>query len=214
MNHRDHWESVHASRAPEQTSWYQPHLRTSLDWIVRAAPSRDAAIIDIGSGQSTLVDDLLGTGYHDLTVLDISSKALRKSQSRLAATPLAAAARSVRWLTADIAQLPLQSDPLQPASFDLWHDRAVFHFLTEPAQRHAYIANLAASLRPSGHVILATFGPDGPQQCSGLPAVHYSADSLASELGPQFALKRNALIDHTTPTGATQQFLYCNFLRA
>ncbi|HUY81304.1 MAG TPA: class I SAM-dependent methyltransferase [Acidobacteriaceae bacterium] len=213
MHLREHWESVHISKSPEQTSWYQPHLHTSLEWTTRATPSRDSAIIDIGAGQSTLVDDLLAAGYRNLTILDIASAALDRSRARLAASPLAEAASRVRWLAADIAQPDLPPHALPPATFDLWHDRAVFHFLTTPAQRQSYISRLAAALIPGGHLILATFGPDGPQKCSGLPAARYSADSLSAELGPQFTLQHSALIDHTTPAGATQQFLYCDFLR-
>ena len=213
MPTRDHWNSVHTLKSPDQTSWFQPHLHTSLEWITRAVPSHDATIIDIGAGQSTLVDDLLAAGYRNITVLDFASSALDRSRARLDASPLAEAASHVRWLTADIADPDLPPDTLPPASIDLWHDRAVFHFLTAPAQRQTYTARLAASLRPSGHAILATFGPDGPQKCSGLPTMRYSAESLSAELGPAFALQHSVLIDHTTPNGATQQFLYGDFLR-
>lgn len=214
MHLSDHWDTVHTSKASEQTSWYQPHLHTSLEWIIRAAPSRDTSIIDIGAGQSTLIDDLLADGYRNLTALDISPAALDRSRARLAASPLAEAASHVRWLAADIAYPDLAPDTLPPAAFDLWHDRAVFHFLTKSAQRQTYVTHLAASLRPSGRAILATFGPEGPQKCSGLPTMRYSAQSLAAELGPQFTLQHSALINHTTPAGAAQQFLYCDFLRA
>lgn len=211
---RDHWNTIHTSKSPEQTSWYEPHLHTSLEWIIRAAPDRSASIIDIGAGQSTLIDDLLFADYRNLTALDIASAALDRSRARLAALPVAEAASHVGWLVADVAQPDLPPDTLPPAAFNLWHDRAVFHFLTEPAQRQTYIERLAASLRPSGRAILATFGPDGPQKCSGLPTMRYSADSLSAELGPQFTLQHSALIDHATPTGTTQQFLYCDFRRA
>jgi len=160
MQLREHWESVHSSKATEQTSWYQPHLRTSLEWITRVAPARNASIIDIAPA------------------------ALDRSRARLVALPVAEAASHVRWLAADIAQPDLALDALPPAAYDLWHDRAVFHFLTEPAQRQAYIARLAASIRPSGHTILATFGPDGPQKCSGLPTMRYSAPSLSARTRP------------------------------
>lgn len=211
MDLQRHWESVYHTKSPDQTSWYQPHLHTSIEWILCAAPSRDAAIIDIGAGQSTLVDDLLAAGYRKITALDISAAALARSRDRLRFSPLAAPASKVRWITADISQPQLPPNTLSKASIDLWHDRAVFHFLTEPSQRAAYLRQLTTALRPGGQIILATFAPNGPETCSGLPVRRYSAQELQAELGPQFQLEESADVNHNTPFGTTQPFVYCRF---
>jgi 2-polyprenyl-3-methyl-5-hydroxy-6-metoxy-1,4-benzoquinol methylase len=202
MGSQHHWEHVYQTKSPEATSWYQPHLRTSVEWITAAAPDRSASIIDIGAGESTLADDLLALGYRNITVLDISESALAKSQSRLGSS-----ASQIKWLPADvtIAALPAHS-------FDVWHDRAVFHFMTEPGQRRAYMHKLAASLKPGGHAIIATFGPQGPEKCSGLPTSRYDGQTLHLELGPDFRIAKSSIIDHQTPFGTRQQFLYCDFV--
>lgn len=201
MDLQRHWESVYQTKSPNQTSWYQPHLQISLDWIAEAAPGRSSSIIDVGGGESTLVDDLLTAAYSNITVLDLSETAIRKSKKRLGAVE-----QRVHWLTGDITAVTLSN-----RGFDLWHDRAVFHFLTEPHQRAAYVRQLTTSLRTGGHVILATFGPDGPQKCSGLPVRRYSAQDLQKELGPQFQLEKTSTVDHQTPFGTTQEFVYCRF---
>lgn len=201
MSTRQHWEHVYQTKSPVETSWYQPHLDVSLEWILRAAPDRSSSIIDVGGGESTLVDDLLAKGYLALTVLDVSEAALGKSQRRLGN-----AARNVTWVPGDLADVVLPA-----RAFDLWHDRAAFHFFTDPERRAAYVQKLVASLRDAGHVVMATFGPEGPQKCSGLHTVRFNADSLQREFGPEFGLVRSALVDHQTPFGTTQQFLYCQF---
>ena len=196
-----HWEEIYRTKSPEETSWYQSQLQTSLDWIADAANSHSASIIDVGGGESTLVDDLLARGYGDLTVLDIASAAIKKSQGRLGA-----AAQSVVWLVGDVTTMAL------PAStYDVWHDRAVFHFLTKPEQRLIYVRQLVSALKPGGQVVIATFGPEGPQKCSGLDIRRYEAESLHHELGPHFQPVRSSLVEHRTPFGTTQQFLYCRF---
>jgi SAM-dependent methyltransferase len=201
MGTQSHWEHIYQTKTPLETSWYAPHLQISLAWLLQAAPDRSASIIDVGGGESTLVDDLISAGYRALTVLDLSQAALQKSQRRLGD-----AARHVTWIAGDVTDLAL------PAHVnDLWHDRAVFHFLTQPEQRAAYARNLAASLKDGGQVIMATFGPQGPQKCSGLPTQRYDAESLQRELGPQFRILRHTTIDHQTPFGTAQQFLYCHF---
>ncbi len=199
MEPRAHWDRIYVRKTPEEVSWYAPHLATSLRLIERAAATPEAAVIDVGAGQSTLVDDLLDRGFRNLTVLDISSAALEGAQRRLGA-----AASRVRWVEADIAtaHLPAQA-------YDVWHDRAVFHFLTQPAQRRAYIRLAAASLKPGGHIIVATFAPDGPTQCSGLPVARYDASSLHAEFGPGFRFLDSIREVHTTPQGAAQAFTYC-----
>ena len=201
MDMQAHWEHLYRTKAPNKTSWYQPHLETSLDWVVRAAGDHSAAIIDIGAGESTLIDDLLGHGYVALTVLDVSDQAIRKAKQRLGP-----AASRIRWILSDITEATLAAD-----AYDVWHDRAVFHFLVEPEQRVAYVRQLVRSLRAGGQVVIATFGPDGPAKCSGLDVQRYDATSLQRELGTSFHLVRNALVLHKTPFGTTQQFLYCQF---
>lgn len=196
-----HWETIYKTKTPLQTSWYEPHLEMSLDWITEAVPDRASSILDVGGGESTLVDDLLARGYSRLSVLDIAQGALTKSRTRLGP-----AAQGVHWLAGDITEATL---PAQ--AFDLWHDRAVFHFLTEPSQRAAYLRQLTPALRPGGQVILATFGPDGPEKCSGLRVRRYSPQGLRDEIGPRFKLEKSATVEHATPFGTTQQFTYCRF---
>lgn len=201
MSTREHWEHIYGTKPTDQVSWYSPHLETSLDLIERAAPSRQAAMIDIGGGAATLVDDLLARGYENLTVLDISEAATATASKRLAAQ-----ASRVHWLIGDVAQIDLA-----PAQYDLWHDRAVFHFLTDPASRSAYVRQLLQALRPSGHAIIGTFGPEGPTRCSGLDVVRYDAAALRQELGPRLQLLDSFKQQHRTPFGTNQQFLYCLF---
>jgi SAM-dependent methyltransferase len=203
MDSRLHWEGVYQTKSPEQTSWHQPHLKTSLEWIADVAPARSAAIIDVGGGESTIPDDLLALGYCNITVLDIAEGALRKSQARLGS-----AAKHVRWIAGDVTQVALSL-----RGYDLWHDRAVFHFLTESTGRAAYVRQLASALKSGGHALIATFGPNGPERCSGLVTNRYDAAALARELGPDFLLQKSSLVDHLTPFGTAQQFLYCDFIR-
>lgn len=199
MDRQQHWEHIYQTKAPDQVSWYSPHLNASLDLIERASVSREAAVIDIGGGESTLVDDLLGRGYRDITILDISQTAIDANRERLGR-----GAESVHWLAADITKVALK-----PSSFDVWHDRAVFHFLTTPDDRAAYVRRVAQALKPGGHVIIGTFGPEGPVRCSGLDVVRYDATSLHDEFGKRFRMVESLKQLHQTPFGTTQQFLYC-----
>jgi 2-polyprenyl-3-methyl-5-hydroxy-6-metoxy-1,4-benzoquinol methylase len=199
MGDRNHWDSVYRTKAPDAVSWYRAHLERSLALIERAAPDRSAAIIDVGGGESTLVDDLLARGYRNLSVLDISATAIDVARARVGEH-----ARQVTWLAADVTEITL---PTQ--TYDVWHDRAVFHFLTAPGLRAAYVRQVARSVKAGGHVIVATFGPQGPEQCSGLDVVRYDADSLHGEFGSHFRLIESATENHQTPFGTTQQFLYC-----
>ena len=194
-----HWESVFASKAADQVSWYRPHLDISLDLIARRAPERSAAIIDVGAGESTLVDDLLARGYRDLTVLDVSHTAIEVTRNRLGS-----AADRVHWVTGDITRAGL---PL--GSFDVWHDRAVFHFLTDPEQRRLYVDSVLKAVRRGGHVIVSTFGPEGPLKCSGLDVVRYDAPSLHGQFGKRFRIEESTEELHQTPWGTAQQFVYC-----
>ncbi|MBV8657673.1 MAG: class I SAM-dependent methyltransferase [Burkholderiales bacterium] len=199
MANRQHWETVYQTKSADEVSWYRPHLEVSLALIGKAAPARDAAIIDVGGGESTLVDDLLAAGYRNLSVLDISQAALDVTQARLGPQ-----AGQVTWMAGDITEVVLPA-----AQYDVWHDRAVFHFLTEPAQRAAYVAQVRRAVKPGGHVVIATFGPEGPQKCSGLDVVRYDATTLPAQFGAHFALQESTTERHETPWGSAQQFVYC-----
>lgn len=199
MEPKSHWESVYQTKSPEAVSWYAPHLKTSLAYIQRTALPFTASLIDVGGGEATLVDDLLDANYQHVSVLDISAKALEVSQQRLGPR-----ADKVGWMTADVLTFPFER-----ASFDVWHDRAVFHFLTNENERQQYVRQALRALRPGGYAIVGTFGPDGPQQCSGLPVVRYEPDQLHGEFGPRFTLVESSFDQHTTPWGAQQQFVYC-----
>ena len=199
MDRHMHWEQVYQTKAADAVSWYRPHLERSLALIRRAASDLSAAIIDIGGGASTLVDDLLAEGFHDVTVLDISAAAIKTARQRLGEQ-----ANQVTWLTADITETNLPRH-----RYDVWHDRAVFHFLTEPQQRATYVQQVARSVKPGGYVIVATFGPEGPLKCSGLDVMRYDADALHDEFGAGFQLVESATELHATPFGTTQQFVYC-----
>jgi SAM-dependent methyltransferase len=198
MSDHAHWDAVYRAKGPDQHSWFQAEALLSKRLIGRVAPERDAAIVDIGAGASTLVDGLLGGGYHAITVLDISEAALAVAQQRLGDK-----GQPVTWQVRDVTRADLE-----PASFDIWHDRAVFHFLIDPAVRAAYVAQVRRALRPGGHVIMATFADDGPTHCSGLPVVRYSAEQLHAELGPGFPLVESHRELHTTPSRAQQVFTY------
>ena len=199
MDVKSHWEKIYTTKTPESVSWYRAHLETSLALVERAAESRSASIIDIGGGESTLVDDLLLRGYRNVTVLDVSQTAIDVTRKRLGS-----AAEQVRWLVGDVTEIELE-----PHAYDLWHDRAVFHFLTAPERRLAYVRQVTRAVKPGGHVIVSTFGPEGPAKCSGLDVMRYDAESLHDEFGGQFRLVESSKELHETPFGATQQFLYC-----
>lgn len=201
MNPQTHWDKIYTEKPPDAVSWYAPHLDTSLALVKRTALPRSARIIDVGGGESTLVDDLLARGYSHLTVLDISQAAIDASKRRLGR-----AAEKVQWLTADITRVELP-----PQLFDLWHDRAFFHFLTDPAERAACVRQVARAIKPGGHLIVSTFGPDGPSTCSGLRVARYDADSLHKEFGSRFRLRESLTQMHHTPFGTQQQFLCCWF---
>jgi SAM-dependent methyltransferase len=201
MSSKQHWENVYSTKATDAVSWYQPQAELSLQMIAATGLQKTAAVIDVGGGASTLIDGLLAAGYSDLTVLDLSRAALAVAQARLGAT-----ASRVRWLEGDITGMQLRA-----GAFDLWHDRAVFHFLTEAQQRRLYVERLVDALKPGGHVIIATFADDGPTQCSGLPVMRYDAAQLAAELGERFELVQHQTAAHHTPFGTVQQFTWCWF---
>jgi SAM-dependent methyltransferase len=202
MNRKSHWEAVYGAKSPEQLTWHQatPHL--SLEMIAASTLPLNAAVIDVGGGASTLVDHLLYEGYSDLTVLDIAANALAAAQARLGAR-----AEDVTWLEADVLHTALQQ------RYDLWHDRAVFHFLVDPADQERYVATVRSALKIGGYLILATFAPDGPARCSNLEVVRYSAEALGARVGSGFHLVRSEHQTHTTPWGSHQEFLFCHFHR-
>ena len=199
MNAKTHWEKVYATKVPEAVSWYRSHLEISLALIERAAVGYSASVIDVGGGESTLVDDLLARGDENVTVLDVSQAAIDVTKKRLRS-----AAGQVHWLVADITEAPLE-----PGTYDVWHDRAVFHFLTAREHRAAYVRQVGRAVKPGGHVIVSTFGPEGPTTCSGLDVIRYDAESLHDQFGVRFRLVESSKELHRTPFGTTQQFLFC-----
>jgi 2-polyprenyl-3-methyl-5-hydroxy-6-metoxy-1,4-benzoquinol methylase len=199
MQTKRHWEDIYSAKGEKRVSWYQEHARTSLEIIRRTAAPKSARIIDVGGGASTLVDDLLADGYRELAVLDISAEALHAAKLRLGGN-----SSLVDWIEADITAIELPA-----RHYDVWHDRAVFHFLTDEEARRKYVAAVLRSVKPGGHVIVATFGPNGPLQCSGLAIVRYSPESLHDAFGAQFVLIEHKEEAHVTPAGGMQQFIYC-----
>jgi SAM-dependent methyltransferase len=197
MSQQAHWSAVYNAKAPDEVSWYQPAPTASLSALDRFCDGPDSVFIDVGGGASSLVDVLLERGWRDLTVLDIAETALARARARIGRD-----ADRVRWLIADMTQWT-------PArTYDVWHDRAVFHFLVRPDDREAYRSALAHALRPGGIAIMASFALDGPEFCSGLAVQRYDADGLTSELGPEFELLANWREEHITPNGAAQPFTW------
>ncbi|MCA9662966.1 MAG: class I SAM-dependent methyltransferase [Myxococcales bacterium] len=196
-NDEAHWQRIYAARRPDETSWYQPIPTLSLELVDGLGLAHDAPIVDIGGGASTLVDHLVARGYAALTVVDLAANALEHAKGRLGA-----AASTVEWIAGDVLEVPLGGP------FALWHDRAVFHFLTDAGDREVYRRRLREHLCPGGHVILATFADDGPERCSGLPVVRHSEDALFAALGPGFSRKGSRREVHRTPGGVAQRFVY------
>ena len=199
MDAKSYWEKVYRTKRSDQVSWYRPHLEVSLALVMEAAPNLDAYIVDVGGGESTLVDDLLADGYRNVAVLDLSAIALGVARRRLATN-----AGRVEWLFGDVTTFAFL-----PHQYDVWHDRAVFHFLTDSSDRAAYVRQVARAVKPDGHVIVATFGPQGPTMCSGLDVVRYDANTLHHEFGASFQLIKHHTELHQTPAGLVQQFVYC-----
>lgn len=197
-----HWQNVYATKGETEVSWFQASPAISLEMIRAASPDRAAAIIDIGGGASRLVDALLQDGYRNLAVLDLSANALDTAKKRIGA-----AASTIDWIVAD-------ATTWRPAkTFEIWHDRAAFHFLTDPHDRAAYVERLRSAVAPDGQVIIATFAPYGPEKCSGLPVQRHDSASLSVELGPEFELVETRSETHHTPWHSTQAFQFSRFRR-
>lgn len=199
MMERNHWESIYRAKPAWEVSWYQREATISRCLIQRVTPELDSPIIDVGGGASTLVDGLLDAGYRAVTVLDLAPSALAVAQERLGEH-----AGRVTWLASDVLTTPLPA-----ASYAVWHDRAVFHFLTNPKDRMRYVAQARRAVRPGGHVIVASFALEGPARCSGLEVVRYSPEKMHAEFGQGFRLLDSVREDHHTPSGVTQAFAYC-----
>ncbi len=204
MQPRDHWQAVYEKKRADEVSWYRPHLDHSLAFIRSCNLPHDARIVDVGGGASTLVDDLVADGYGNVAVIDLAEPALAVARERLGPR-----GSSVDWIVGD-ATTPLCAD----GSVDFWHDRAVFHFLTDDAARAAYLAQVRRSVRSGGHVLVATFGLDGPDRCSGLPVARYDADGIHDVFGATFEKVGDAAELHETPWGTVQAFVYCFCRRA
>lgn len=202
MSRVDHWDGVYATRSTHEVSWYQVRPETSLRLIGTLGIQPADPIIDVGGGASNLVDHLIEEGFRSLTVLDISSSAIEAVKARLGAQ-----AKLVKWLCGDITEMEL------PGPYRLWHDRAVFHFLTDPGHRAIYVRSLRDAVAKGGYLIMATFADDGPTQCSNLPVCRYSPEQLAAELGDGFQLLESLRETHMTPAQGQQKFIYCCFRR-
>ena len=199
MQPKNHWEHVYSTKKTESVSWFQEHAEQSMRLIRGTGVPYSAGIIDVGGGASTLVDDLLRSGYRAVSVLDLAAAALSVAKARLGER-----ASEVQWTEGDITKVLL---PVH--AFDVWHDRAVFHFLTSKEDRAAYVDTVLRSVKPGGHVIVATFAEDGPIQCSGLPVMRYGPSELHAEFGSPFSLVQHEREEHHTPFGTVQKFVYC-----
>ncbi len=202
MNRKEHWNQVYQTKAPDDMSWFQTHPTLSLKLIAAAGVAKDGGIIDVGGGASVLVDGLLDGGFQNVAVLDISAPALERAKLRLGSR-----AESVNWFECDVTKFVTQT------RFALWHDRAVFHFLTEANDRRMYVETMKRTLTADGQVIIATFAIDGPSQCSGLEVCRYDAPSIGAELGPEFRMTEQTNEAHVTPWNTEQRFSYFRFAR-
>ena len=197
-----HWEHVYVTKGENEVSWFQQSPAPSLELIAQVGATHKSAIIDIGGGASRLVDHLVEDGFEDVTVLDLSGAALEAARQRVGVR-----ADRVHWIVADVTAW----EPAKP--YDVWHDRAAFHFLTEEKDRAAYVARLTRGVKVGGHAIIATFALDGPEKCSGLPVARYDSASLARTLGPMFRLVHSRRHEHATPWGSQQMFQFSVFRR-
>ena len=199
MQPKDHWEKVYSTKSTTEVSWFQEHADLSLKLIREAGILSSASIIDVGGGASTLVDDLLANGFESITVLDLSRAALAAAGARLGAQSV-----RVQWKEANVLDVQFPKH-----GYDVWHDRAVFHFLTSEEERQSYVRAVLHAVKPGGLVIVATFDEDGPTKCSGLPVMRYSPNKLHAEFGEPFELLGHEREAHNTPGGNEQKFVYC-----
>jgi SAM-dependent methyltransferase len=202
LDKKRHWETVYEQKSPLEVSWYQHEPQLSLELIHNTGIAQEAAIIDVGGGASVLVDRLLESSYRNVSVLDLSAKALVHAQTRMGEM-----SRRATWIEADITTFA------PSIGYDLWHDRAVFHFLTDEADRRKYVEVLQQSLKPGGHLIIAAFAIGGPTQCSGLEIVQYDAEKLSDTLGAPFRLVEERTESHITPAMKEQKFVYFRFIK-
>lgn len=200
FNRKEHWENIYTTKALETVSWYQPDPHTSLDFIREAGLSKTAAIVDIGGGDSFLTDHLLEAGYENITVLDISKAAIDRAKARLKEK-----ATKVKWIVADVTDFQPEQQ------YDFWHDRAAFHFLTEPEDIKRYKQALTSAITPQGTLVIGTFSESGPKKCSGIEIKQYSAIALANTFAPTFEKQHCIPVEHITPSGAVQHFVFCSF---
>ena len=203
MSNTRHWDEIYSNKLSDKVGWYTPHLITPLNWIEGLNFEPDEAIIDVGGGASTLVDDLLEKGHKNITILDLSKRAIQLTQERLGNI-----SSLVTWLQGDVTRLEFPNQ-----YYRLWHDRAVFHFLTEPEIRQRYKDALIEALQIDGFFIIGTFAPEAPPQCSGLPVQRYNSQSLSKLFGNEFELRLSQYESHFTPSGLEQAYVYCLFQR-
>jgi 2-polyprenyl-3-methyl-5-hydroxy-6-metoxy-1,4-benzoquinol methylase len=197
-----HWEKIYHTKQPDEFSWYQPTPATSLEFFSQYHIPKTARIIDVGGGDSLLVDHLIDQGYRDITVLDISETAIDRAKARLGPS-----AKHVKWIVSDVVDF--QSD----LPYDFWHDRAAFHFLTRQQDIETYINNIRRHLTPQGMLVIGTFSEEGPKTCSGLPIRQYSESALTSLLQQFFEKIKCIEVDHKTPRNIIQHFIFCSFKR-
>ena len=201
-NRKDYWERVYQKHAPTELGWYQAYPETSIKLINNTGVSHDSRVIDVGGGTSKLSEHLLHQGYKELTVLDISSNSIKKAKSQLGEK-----SSRINWIEGDVTRYGFKEH------YDVWHDRAVFHFLTKTEDRKGYVNSLDQALKLNGHLIIATFSLEAPPKCSGLSVVRYSPETLQNELGDNFNLIETLVEDHATPSGVKQNFIYCRFIK-
>jgi 2-polyprenyl-3-methyl-5-hydroxy-6-metoxy-1,4-benzoquinol methylase len=201
-NRKDHWDRVYKKLSPSEVGWYQAYPERSLKLVINTCAATDCGIIDVGGGASNLSEHLLDQGYTKLTVLDISGNSIEKAKSQLGAK-----SSRITWIAADITKYNFNEQ------YDVWHDRAVFHFLTKTEDRKRYIISLNQALKLNGHLIMATFGLDAPPKCSGLSVVRYSPETLQNELGNNFNMVDSFSENHVTPSGIAQNFIFCRFIK-
>lgn len=196
---KQHWNDIYVKNTSSEISWFQQHAKLSLQLITSTNIDASASIIDVGGGMSPLACDLVEQGFTNISIMDLSNAALKRSQAHLGKNAL-----KINWIEANILEYDLPS-----YAYDIWHDRAVFHFLTTKNQRDVYIKKVSSALKPGGHIVIATFAEDGPKQCSGLPVMRYNVEQLQQQFGESFRLMQNLQESHITPDGIEQKFIYC-----